>query len=67
MKFSPCAGLCSSDGTHCKGCHRSHNEINETKALVAGIIVHLKRYQYDDPENFLKMLTLKSLKRLNSE
>jgi hypothetical protein len=67
MKFSPCASQCSKDGTHCKGCNRSHTEINETKALVAGIIEHLKKYHYDDPKNFLKMLTVKSLKKLNDD
>ncbi|MCK5818446.1 MAG: DUF1289 domain-containing protein [Psychromonas sp.] len=66
MKFSPCASKCSGEGTYCKGCNRTHDEINETKALVAVIIVHLRKYNYDDPENFLKMLALKSLKRMRS-
>ena len=64
MKFSPCTDKCTSGGNFCKGCGRSHTEIKESKALVGEVVGHLVKYGYDDPENFLKMLNKKSLKRL---
>jgi len=64
MKFSPCTNQCTSDGTFCQGCGRSHNEIRESKALVGKVVAHLFEYGYDDPENFLAMLNKKSLARL---
>ena len=64
MKFSPCTSLCTTEGSHCKGCGRSHEEINDSKALVANIMQHLTKYNYDDPEAFLEMLQAKSLKKL---
>lgn len=64
MKFSPCTDQCTSDGDICQGCKRTHTEIRESKALVAKIVGHMKEYGYQDPENFLNMLTKKSLARL---
>ena len=64
MKFSPCTSLCTTNGSHCSGCGRSHDEINESKVLVANIVQHLTKYNYDDPEMFLNMLQAKSLKNL---
>ena len=34
MKFSPCNGKCTEDGTHCEGCGRSHEEIAEMRAVL---------------------------------
>ena len=65
MKFSPCTGNCTSDGTFCKGCNRSHVEIKETQALVAKLVGHLVDYNYDDPERFLELTSAKALKRAN--
>jgi len=64
MKFSPCTNQCTSDGTFCQGCGRTHTEIRETKALVGKVVAHLFEYGYEDPENFLKVLEKKSLSRL---
>jgi len=64
MKFSPCTSQCTSDGNFCQGCGRSHTEIRESKALVEKVVAHLFEYGYEDPENFLTMLTKKSLARL---
>jgi hypothetical protein len=61
MKFSPCTDQCTSDGTHCQGCGRSHTEIRDSKMLVQKVVAHLVEYGYEDPENFLQMLTKKSL------
>jgi predicted Fe-S protein YdhL (DUF1289 family) len=63
MKFSPCANQCTCDGSFCQGCGRSHTEIRESKALLRKVVAHLMEYEYDDPENFLKMLNNKSLQQ----
>lgn len=60
MKFTPCTDECTSDGDVCRGCGRSHTEIRETKALVKKVVGHMMEYQYDNPDDFLKMLTKKS-------
>jgi len=65
MKFSPCTSQCTSDGTFCQGCGRTHVEIRETKALTAKLVGHLVDYNYDDPERFLELISAKALKRAN--
>ncbi len=64
MKFIPCTNQCTSDGSFCQGCGRSHTEISESKALVGKVVAHLFEYGYDDPEKFLEVLNKKSLARL---
>ncbi len=27
MKFKPCTGKCTTEGTHCEGCGRTHEEV----------------------------------------
>jgi len=66
MKFSPCTGNCTSAGTICQGCGRTHTEIKQTQALTAKIIGHLVDYNYDDPERFLELISAKALKRANA-
>lgn len=63
MKFSPCTGECTKDGTHCQGCGRSHTEIQETKMLGQLLVEHLVKYNYDDPEHFLEVMRNKVLVR----
>ncbi len=63
MKFSPCTSQCTSDGTHCQGCGRSHLEIRETQMITKQLVQHLVKYDYDDPENFLDNIKNKALKR----
>lgn len=65
MKFSPCTGNCTSDGTFCQGCGRTHIEIKETQALVKKMVGHLVDYNYDDSERFLELISAKALKRAN--
>jgi hypothetical protein len=65
MKFSPCTGQCTSDGLSCQGCGRTHVEIKATQALVAKMVGHLVDYNYDDPERFLELTSIKVLKRAN--
>ncbi len=63
MKFSPCTGQCTSDGTHCQGCGRSHIEIRETQMVTKQLVQHLVKYDYDDPEIFLETIKNKAIKR----
>jgi len=63
MKFSPCTSQCTSDGSFCQGCGRTHVEIRETKQLTAKLVAHLVDYNYDDPERFLELISAKALKR----
>lgn len=65
MKFSPCTSQCTSGGTFCQGCGRTHVEIKETQALTAKLVGHLVDNNYDDPERFLELLSAKALKRAN--
>ncbi|MEI6897441.1 MAG: DUF1289 domain-containing protein [Psychromonas sp.] len=67
MKFSPCTDQCTSDGTSCQGCGRTHVEIKETQALVAKLVGHLVDYNYDDPERFLTLISAKALKRAKAK
>ena len=65
MKFSPCTSQCTSDGSHCQGCGRSHLEIRETQIVTKQLVAHLVKYDYDDPENLLESLKTKAIKRSN--
>jgi Protein of unknown function (DUF1289) len=65
MKFTPCQDACTKDGTHCEGCGRSLQEIAETKAVVASAIELIRRYQYDNPEDFVATLGKSILKKRN--
>jgi Ca-activated chloride channel family protein len=44
MKFNPCTGECTDDGTHCEGCGRSHEEIEEMRNQVAGLVEFARRF-----------------------
>ena len=63
MKFSPCIGQCSETGSHCRGCGRSHEEIDETGQLVKGLVAHLQKMEYDDSEEFVNFIAQKTLRR----
>lgn len=63
MKFNPCTGECSSEGSHCNGCGRSHSEISETKMLGQLLVKHMVKYDYDNPQDFLNVMKEKVLKR----
>lgn len=53
MKFHPCvSGQCTTEGTHCQGCGRSHEEIAETKKLVMALVSFAQRQGYDNIEDF---------------
>lgn len=63
MKFVPCQDRCTTDGTHCQGCGRSHDEIASTKHLIAGVIRYIQEQGYDNPDDFVSVLSKKVLKK----
>jgi predicted Fe-S protein YdhL (DUF1289 family) len=64
--FKPCVSrsACTEDGEHCRGCGRSHQEINAVRAQVTQLSEFIRLMEYDNPEDFLNWLQGKVLKRL---
>ncbi len=52
MKFSPCTGKCTEEGTHCEGCGRSHEEIAAMNKPVADLVGLAHEMQYENIEEF---------------
>ena len=52
MKFSPCTGKCTDEGTHCEGCGRSHEEIAEINTLVGNLITFAEKMNYENADDF---------------
>ena len=52
MKFSPCTGKCTEEGTHCEGCGRSHEEIAEMREPVGLLVELAHKMQYENIEDF---------------
>ncbi len=54
MRFNPCKGrdFCSSEGTHCSGCGRSHEEIAKTRELIDAIVDHAVAMGYENVDDF---------------
>lgn len=52
MKFNPCIGKCTDEGTHCEGCGRSHEEISEMNILVGNLITFAEKMGYDNVDDF---------------
>ncbi len=54
MRFSSCKGgdFCSSEGTHCGGCGRSHEEIAKTRELITAIVDHAVAMGYENVDDF---------------
>lgn len=61
MKFSPCNGNCTHEGTHCEGCGRSHEEIAAMKKPVLELVALAEKMEYDNIEEFADSVA-KSLK-----
>jgi predicted Fe-S protein YdhL (DUF1289 family) len=64
MKFNPCIDQCTSEGTHCQGCGRSHQEIANTKKLVMSVVDFVKTQQYENSEEFVNKISKSVLKKL---
>ena len=52
MIFKPCTGECTDDGTHCGGCGRSYEEIDEMRQLVGELVAFAKRMDYENIDDF---------------
>ena len=53
MKFNPCvSGQCTTEGTHCEGCGRTHEEIAETKKLIMALVSFAQQKGYENVEDF---------------
>ena len=52
MKFSPCIGKCTDEGTHCEGCGRSHEEIAEMNTMVSNLITFAEKMNYENVDDF---------------
>ncbi len=52
MRFSPCIGKCTEEGTHCEGCGRSHEEIAAMRKPVADLVDLAHEMQYENIEEF---------------
>jgi hypothetical protein len=69
MKFSPCVGRCTDEGTHCEGCGRTHEEVAETKKLVMDMVSYAQKMNYENPADFAGFVAnnmLFKLQTLNS-
>ena len=64
MTFKPCIDECTSEGSHCGGCGRSHQEIAETKQLVKTAVDFIRAQNYDNPEEFVAAISRSILKKL---
>jgi hypothetical protein len=66
MKFSPCRGgdNCTQGGTHCQGCDRSHEEIAQTKQLVAALSQFAEKMGYENYEEFTTFVRDKANKKI---
>ena len=52
MRFSPCNGKCTEEGTHCEGCGRSHEEIAGMNKPVEELIAFAEKMGYENLEEF---------------
>lgn len=65
MQFTPCQDACTKDGTHCQGCGRSHQEIAATKAIVQSAVEFIQQQQYDNPQDFVSVISKSILKKVH--
>jgi hypothetical protein len=65
--FSPCRGRehCTEDGSHCRGCGRSHAEIGLTRELMEDLAEACAAFGYGtgEDEAFVRYVAEKALKR----
>ena len=64
--FKPCVSrtACTEDGTHCRACGRSHEEIDALRRLTESVTEFAIRMGYDNSEEFLDYLKSKVIKKL---
>ena len=52
MKFKPCTGECTDEGSHCKACDRSHEEIAAMRKPVGDLVELAETMKYENLEDF---------------
>ena len=52
MKFTPCIGRCTYDGTHCQGCGRSHKELADIRRLTIDFVAIAQKWEYENGDEF---------------
>lgn len=65
MSFTPCQDLCTTEGSYCEGCGRSHEEIANTKKLVKDVTSLALSSGYDNIEEFAHYFANKVIKNYN--
>ena len=53
MKFSPCTGECTDEGIYCKGCGRTHQEIEAMRRPVEELAALAKKMNYENLDDFV--------------
>lgn len=66
MKFSPCIGQCTHEGTHCEGCGRTHEEVAETQKLIMDAVIYAMKKGYENPQDFANFVGQSIAFRLQS-
>jgi len=56
MKFSPCVGECTDEGTHCEGCGRTHEEVTETRELVNQVVQYAFGKGYENLDEYARAM-----------
>jgi hypothetical protein len=66
MSFKPCINrnACTEDGTHCRACGRSHEEIAQLRHIVNQTYALINRWEYDNLDDFFNYLQKKIGKKL---
>lgn len=52
MKFSPCNGRCTKEGTHCDGCGRSLTDVADLNKMVQTLVDYAIEKDYENREDF---------------
>ena len=52
MKYRPCTGACTKDGTHCDGCGRTHEEVATLNKMVKDLAAYAVEMEYDNTEDY---------------
>jgi len=66
MKFSPCTGKCTDQGTHCEGCGRTHEEVAETNQLVMQLVNYARDKDFENTEEFAKSMGMSIFYKLQN-
>lgn len=66
MQFKPCVNrnACTEDGTHCRACGRSHEEIAQLRQLVNDTFALISKWDYENPDDLFSYLQKKIEKKL---